>query len=723
MNETPELVFTEPTYIVLFPSRAASGGRYRPLVSAAETGRQYLNGHITLPLGLDRDLEPILPAAWYCLHLPRSRFDFSVLGAIQWKTLQGLNLPLRVLLMPTPHPKGLVRELAGDGPKLIFAPDDLLEDARALGAQLDDVVDIAPTSTLGPARLASDWAALYTRLRVPRPQDVQPSELIPQSTSRSLLLSTHVLMRQFAGGLDSRLPPTGLSCEGAVGTSLELQALLSALERMERLGREGGAPESPRESFPPVLEEERRRFRCPVVIGLRGVSPSSQGHQLRRRFERKGLARHDDAALEHEAIDLAVAHRALCRSGVSLGTIVIPEEAFRHLGELERSWAKGSASPRSVWRFLARMTRASAPAFDEPTTAALRHATSVTCFSEFPLGLLSLPDGSEPLASDVPVVYRPIVPLTRCLQIEMLNMPSIDLSSKLRILVAECLSTDDLVGRLSRTGWAIGLENFRRTPNVQARFVEVSDVPHLKRVLSEDRYDIAVISAHGFVDLDRGQAGFICGEQRVSGDELSRLPPVVCLSACHVAPRGDGTVNVTDLLFRAGARVVFGTLVPIDVRRNALLMTRLFVYLAETLRGETGMRTLLDVWHHTIVTNTVNDVLRATPAVDEWAHEGRRETSVLVEFMNTRSRGRLRTGSIYADTVAVLEEIARDRGKEDWFRASLQSHGYLPESLFYVALGWPEQIILHDPRRGEARRRYEPLLSPKVRVSSLRDPC
>lgn len=717
MNETEELVLTEPTYIVLFRSRAASSGRYRPVVPAAETGRNYLEGHITLPLGLDRDLESILPAMWYCLHLPRSRFDFSVLGAIQWKALQGLNLPLRVLLMAIPHPEGLARKLAGEGPKLIFAPDNLLAEARALATHLDDVVDVALTSTLGPARLASDWRALYTRLRVPRAQDVQPSELIPQSTTRSLLLATHVLIRQFAGGLDSLLPPPGLSREGAVGTSLELQALLSAFERMERLEREGQAPESPRESFRPVLEEERGRFRCAVAIGLRGVSPSSLGSQLRRRFERRGLARNDDAALEHEAMDLAVAHRALCRSGLSLGTIAVPEEAFRHLGELERAWAKATPSPRAVWRLLSRMTRAAAPAFDEPTIAALRHATSVTCFSEFPLGLLSLPDNSEPLATDVPLAYRPIVPLTRCLQIEMLNMPSIDLSRKLSILVVECLSTDDPVGRLSRAGWAIGLKNFQRTPNVQARFVEVSGVPHLKGVLSEDTYDIVVISAHGFVDPDRGQAGFVCGGQPVTGDELSRLPPVVCLSACHVAPRGAGTVNVTDLLFRAGARVVFGTLVPIDVRRNAILMTRFFVYLAETLRGETGMTTLLDVWHHTIVTNTVNDVLRATPAVLEWAHEGPRETSVIVEFMDSRSRGRLHAGSIYRDTVAVLAEIARDRGKEGWFQASLQSHGFLPESLFYVTLGWPEQIILHDPRREEARRRYEPLLSPKARAS------
>jgi hypothetical protein len=43
-----------------------------------------------------------------------------------------------------------------------------------------------------------------------------------------------------------------------------------------------------------------------------------------------------------------------------------------------------------------------------------------------------------------------------------------------------------------------------------------------------------------------------------------------------VSPRGLGTVNVTDLLFRYGAYAILATLVPIDVRRNATLMVELF---------------------------------------------------------------------------------------------------------------------------------------------------
>ena len=64
--------------------------------------------------------------------------------------------------------------------------------------------------------------------------------------------------------------------------------------------------------------------------------------------------------------------------------------------------------------------------------------------------------------------------------------------------------------------------------------------------------------------------------------------------------------------------------------------------------------------------------------------------------MLDRSRGRLRLNHIYQDTEAVLRDIAKDRGILDRFNAWMRSQGYLPESLFYVVLGYPERIVFYD---------------------------
>jgi hypothetical protein len=72
--------------------------------------------------------------------------------------------------------------------------------------------------------------------------------------------------------------------------------------------------------------------------------------------------------------------------------------------------------------------------------------------------------------------------------------------------------------------------------------------------------------------------------------------------------------------------------------------------------------------------------------------------------MLDRSQGRLLPGQTYAQTELVLLEIARDHGlsTESWLRQYLNSTGYVPESLFYVLLGRPEQVIV-QPQPGFER--------------------
>lgn len=335
--------------------------------------------------------------------------------------------------------------------------------------------------------------------------------------------------------------------------------------------------------------------------------------------------------------------------------------------------------------------------FSKVELTALSHASSLTSFSKFPIGLMTLPYDSSPLCCRVPIAYRPLVPLTRALTFELSPIPIRYLKNQLRVLVAECIPADDMIGRLSRVGWAVASRSLSDIPNVTFRVQPFDSVAALRSALQERDYDILVISAHGVVDARRHRTGFLCGKEVVVEEELGPLPNVVCFSACQVSPRGRGTTNITDLMFRQGATVIIGTLVPIDVRRNATLMARFFANIAEALKGRMPQTTLAEVWQFTQASNAFNDILRGNASLQKWAVEIEDRKSVTEEFMLHRSRGRLRPSHMYRDTEAVLRDIAKDRGILDRFNAWINSQGYLPQSLFYVVLGWPDRVIFHDP--------------------------
>jgi hypothetical protein len=239
---------------------------------------------------------------------------------------------------------------------------------------------------------------------------------------------------------------------------------------------------------------------------------------------------------------------------------------------------------------------------------------------------------------------------------------------------------------------------------VECDFAEAQSSTDIRAALAQKPYDIVVLSAHGVVKGNR--TGIACGAEHIFGEELGRLPVIVCMSACSVAPRGQGTVNITDLMFRQGARVILGTLMPVNVHHNAVLMARFFANISEAVLGRMPENTFEAVWHFTQGSNAINDVLSASDGLERWARDTSGGEAVLQEFMLRRSAGRLRKNFVYEDTIEVLVEIAKDRGVEDKVKAWLASPGYIPESVAYIVLGWPERIVFYDATFERADDRF-----------------
>ncbi|MFK4150001.1 CHAT domain-containing protein [Streptomyces sp. NPDC004065] len=671
---------------------------------------------LTVPHNLDRALAPALFGLWYCLHLPSRLSDLVDVPAWALKAAQQAYMNAHhILLLPIDafDRASYSTLVQGRQPALALCPDNLLDEAQQRAKSLGFALPATPYSALSDDTLRSHWQAIHRQFA----PDTEALGNVPMLTQRldlaPITLPYDRLARQM-GWPDSQRGAADRNRDDLLPDTAYRQTVLAAVARLER-------EQTPRpvaeQRMPQVFKEEAARLRVPVTVALPGVAPAysrrAYTSDLRRRIRALDVSdqndtwtalmhQRPDAEVERSAIEFVTTHHAISTGGVGLTLPSMPAQAFTVLAELEKHFTstRTAENPQSVRKLLHRLNDVAQQVWSESTIETIKRASKLTVFSNFPLGLLTLPGDTAPLSARVPIAYRPLLPLTRSVTWELATATqSFRLPHKIRVLVAECIPPSDPVGRISRIGWDSTGEVIQMAGDaISFERVEALNIETLRRTVAEHKPDFLVISAHG--RLVGTAAALAIGEDDTCLSlGLDTAPPVVFLSACHTAPRGAGVVSVTDLLLREGVMAVLGTQVPVLVHRNAMLMGRLLVNLAEELTRRGGSRhaTLLDLWHHVQMSNTVNDILSGNPALYAWAtSSGANTDPVITEFMTSRSVGRIRPAHVYEDTERVLGEMADDRGMgakvRNWFR----NPGYIPESLFYLFAGRPDLIHLQD---------------------------
>lgn len=700
-NHRPVTLDGAPIYAVLFEG-TVDAAPYLPLVAAP-----YLAGASgTIPHGLDREAVAALPGLWYCLHLPNTFLELIEIRLSRLAITQSLDLGHHILLMPiAAFTEEYVEPLLRQGvPVLAVCPDELLAETTERCAQLDFRLSPTPYSRLSSGSVEEHWRAIYELVDTKRPYLGRVPRLSQRLEFAAADLPRRRLARRFDDAEETRSEIDGSEQDEVIYRALDAQMVLGVVARMDQESDDSEPDDA-------VFAEERSRRRFPVTIASPGVAPSyvnsayDFGLRAERNRERSTVAADtwttategwNDASAELSAIRFLATHRAMAHSGVGITLPPIGSEAFGLLAQLEALMQAARPTGKAVARLLDRIADSTEHLWTPAVTATVARASSLTTFSNFPIGLLRLPGDSAPIAARVPVSYRPLLPLTRAVQAELTYVPRIDLSERVKVLVTECIPATDPVGALSRLGWATAGEMLAcdAGDRIAVDRVEASSTDELRAAITAYRPHILIISAHGV--LAGNAAGLSIGGRVVLGPELGPLPPVVILSACHTAPRGAGTISVADLLLRQGAIAVLGTQVPVDVGRNTILSARFLVNIAEVLegRGDFGDN-LLEVWRHVQSGNAVNDILSGNPMLQAWgASQGPSGQPVLVEFMSERSIGRLSAGDIYNATETVLGEIADEMGLGDRVRNWFRNPGYVPESLFYSFAGSPDRVHL-----------------------------
>lgn len=445
-----------------------------------------------------------------------------------------------------------------------------------------------------------------------------------------------------------------------------------------------------------------KAFRPDVVLSLPGISSV----QRKNMGNTSGLT-----AAEIRIIRFMGVHRAIARSAILIEHPRVSEKSFAELNKLE-IYCKNDTKP-NAWDIDKRL-REIGQEFDSGLTdiqeQMLYRNRSLTVLSDYPIGIEIPSYQTSPLFCSSAISYRPLTPLTRSLTMECMKTPQRILSEQCRVLFVDCVekSNRNIAVKKYSNLLVDTLKRFEQEyPRFFVDYEETNTVKELTAVLAESnkKYDILYLSAHGFSDRNSNMSGIIVGNEPWLADSNDfQVPKFVILSACHTSPRGTGSVNIADLLIRAGADAVLSTLVPVRADSNMKLMTRLFVYIAEAQRNEKQYETLADAWSGIVAGNAIHEISQSSKALSDWLHEKRNGKPRIVELQLERAPGRLRRQNIYADTIQLIKEMMSEEGVVGKFANVLDEKRYYPESYFYQMIGYPENIILYNKYYDEMRQ-------------------
>ena len=712
-----------PIYLVVCPVSGDVDDDYEPI------SHEFTPGTDDPATTFDSELVPILPAIWYALHLPSTRIDTVdipvMVGIREQLREKRRHLVLPVAAYALRHPLMLAALVQYGEPMLIISDDDGFEAASAASRDGGFVLPPVRVSDLNEDTLRQHWQTISDHWNADWPEGVEldpmPPSWSPAIASNGSAGPLRRLLKSI-GRLDATVRSHDQEPYAGAVDLLQWRAYLDALSGMEEQGLSMAEAELVADA---AISEAGRRLKVPLTLGLPGVAPRYR--RLVGRLAQEATATGPDKLSQTQSnatstepgdppdvLRLMVAHNAAGDNSVGIVCAdPVPDAAFVALADLERYWVDSTRTrtgikPATEARLRARLDEAMRPFWSERMISVIRTASQIDAFTNFPIGLLRLPEHTAPLAALVPIAYRPINPLTRAFQLEFTPDHSVDFSNGMRVLVIECIPDTDPVGVISRKAWAFAAQELTDpTRSVCVDIVYAFDKADVADALATNRPDVVILSAHGVYDADANMAGLAIGDEVSLGDDLGPMPPVVILSSCHSGPRGAGPVAVADLLLRAGARAVLSTLVPVGVLHNSTFMTRLLVYMSESIGGTETHATLMDLWHRVQTNTVIMDILYGNPRLLEWGHSESKGTPPIVEFMSGRSAGRLRPWHLYQDAESVLLDIAAERGEREAVQGWLRAPGYVPESMMYTIVGDPSSVRFQASRLTSAQRQED----------------
>lgn len=672
------------SYLIIFRGETEE---VQPIIRVSDLEKLRLDNQGRMHLFDDR-LLPILPAVEYCLHMPRTEMDTY---DVDTRVLDNAyDVPHNICIIPDTAP--FIEQMMTQFTLIILA-DDCLETIKKYAQDIKSEVAAMSVSELSQGSLKNHWKILFDKKNtngVERLKDIDKQYLL--SDDKQLILPALATARQY-GKVDVVYSKVFNSvnifetCADVMWNQLVHHNALMFCSNFS-----GADGDLFRKMFSEGQKNAEKTTMVNVVITMPGVS---------HKQVKLGGLNQNLPINEKKVIRLLALHRAIAKEALVIEIPLVGNGLFNKLNELEINCKQGTNN-----KYVKKTLHDIGKLFEEKLTKeqlwAINWAKHITVFSDFPIGLAVIGDSDTSLQCYKEISYRPLTPLTRCFQNEMVKHKQIYYGARCKIAFAECVPDDSQNKwiRSTSAGMVHTLQKFcAENDKMEYAYAETLTVKDLKEfILANSDADILHISAHGDYDRKINMAGLMIGHEFWMGDDNDyRVPPVVILSACHVSPRGSGTVNVADMFIRAGAEAVLGTFIPVDAQRNSILINRLYTYINEAQKGCKMYKTLSEAWSGVVATNAIHEIAASSQKFFEWIMGKNSNGELrLMDFSMKRCPGRLHGSSMYRDTITIVKEMLHEEDMDGKFDDILSQDDYFPESFFYQWIGFPENVFLYN---------------------------
>jgi len=640
-------------------------------------------------------LADISKALWYCLHMPRNGLD--VIFSPESLFVEGDSIHQHnIHVIPSDFDKDNFGLLQSFQPTLYISEDSCYEEAIKINDMYPAKLGTVSMQDLSSSLLESQWTIIKDRVQATLHDLNLPTEKV-----KVLDVSPEI----FNGKERTSLPNVFLANQiGDTTNMLEVlrsedfsfkrrvhgtKKQLTYFKMWDDLGSK--LNEVSDKEILRMLNESYIYMPCSLVITLPGAP------RLRKSY---GIDSHKHEIIEEEKdlINFFGVQRAISQQGVWLEGNQLNSDIFNKLNNLERHFHATKRKKDFILRTMKEFGQQIADCLGVENLGEYALASPrIIAFTDFPIGLAIPPGYSDPLASMTAISYRPLTPLTNTFEYGLSQVPNhyIGFGQGFKILIIECLSESDHIRKFSDMGWSIMRKELAGNNLIKVYYEIANSIKEIEDIIdSYQDIDFLIISAHGTYNHS-GISGLVVGGEFWLPKPTLEVPPVVILSACHVATKGRGNYTINNAFLDAGALAILGTLIPVDVIENSSITQRFFFYISETLEGYHDCMDLADAWKRVINANIFSSILNSTKKLSKWSlmKNSEEKTPYELFFEKIKEKGEI-PGEIHLQTVEILKEIAEEAGIGENFEINLERNGYITEGMFYIFSGYPEKVLI-----------------------------
>lgn len=642
-------------------------------------------------------LGDMIKAFWYCLHLPRHCMDLIVSPDELFAKGDGYQQH-NIYLINSKVSYHESQMLTNNPPTLYIYEDEIKgSEDLDLHKSFPSLLGCIFQEDISDEMLNEHWRKLKDNtMDIIKEFDIERLPLIVKprllSDSNRYILSNLFLTNQYGDG-ERSINFLMNNLHDARKRALMIKETVYLANAYHAYGNRLNEYETV--EFQKILRENSPFTPTVLIVTLPG------GPKYRKSFDT--YYKEIDLSLEEkELIRFFGVQRSIALQGVYMEGEIILSEVFTLLSQLEKHFylaslnIDGKVNPKYVERVLKKFGKVVTNLFEEPLNEFILASSTLVAFTDFPIGIAILPGFSDPLCNIIPISYRPLTPLTLTYQYGITKRDDLYLQQRknFKVLIIECLDSNDRIRKVADITWEVIKNQSKKYKFIEIFYEEVNSTVEIKKVLEKySSINMLILSAHGSYD-ENGVAGIIISDEIWLPDVDIRVPPIVILSACHVAVKGNGNYTISEAFLRCGALATLGTLIPVGVKQNGVLIQQFLLYVSEVLNGKFECINLSEAWFNAINYGIVTEILGMSSKLERWFLTPREVDGKLPaqEYHDRAEKNRIKRGNFHQETIKLLLSVAEKDQMDTHLKAVLNSNGYIAESVFYTFAGYPEKI-------------------------------